>query len=145
MTPRTFFYYFWGPRYKKLFMVGISPLKGHTVTSLLKYSHTAESIDLASAKLTFSIRISKYVVVWFKVSTLRVESVLPFSARLFLGVKKTPTLYNLRVNKISSKLEIQKLLKEYLPNLLETWLLHQIFVFWVRDLKFWLLAYLFFW
>ena len=31
--------------------------------------------------------------------------------------------------------------KEYFSNLLETILLHQIFVSWVRDLKFWLLAY----
>ena len=31
--------------------------------------------------------------------------------------------------------------KEYFPNLLETALLPQIFVFWVRDFKFWLLAY----
>ena len=31
--------------------------------------------------------------------------------------------------------------KEYFPNLLESTLCHQIFVFWVRDLKFWLLAY----
>ena len=30
-----------------------------------------------------------------------------------------------------------------LPNLLETTLCHQIFVFWVKDLKFWLLAYFF--
>ena len=33
--------------------------------------------------------------------------------------------------------------KEYFPNLLETVLCHQIFVFWVRGLKFWLLAYFF--
>ena len=33
--------------------------------------------------------------------------------------------------------------KEYLPNVLETTLLHQIFVYWVRDFKFWLLAYFF--
>ena len=32
-------------------------------------------------------------------------------------------------------------LKEYFPNLLEKWLLCQIFVFWVRDFKSWLLAY----
>ena len=31
--------------------------------------------------------------------------------------------------------------KEYLPNLLESALLCQIFVFWVRDFKFWLHAY----
>ena len=31
--------------------------------------------------------------------------------------------------------------KEYLPNLLETWLLPQFFVFRVRDFKFWLIAY----
>ena len=31
--------------------------------------------------------------------------------------------------------------KGYLPNLLETTLLHQIFVSWVRDFKFWLLAH----
>ena len=31
--------------------------------------------------------------------------------------------------------------KEYFPNLLETALLCKIFVFWVRDFKFWLLAY----
>ena len=31
--------------------------------------------------------------------------------------------------------------KEYFPNLLEITLLCQIFVFWVRDFKFWLLAY----
>ena len=34
--------------------------------------------------------------------------------------------------------------KGYLPNLLETALLHQIFVFWVRYFKLWLLAYFFF-
>ena len=34
--------------------------------------------------------------------------------------------------------------KGYLPNLLERWLLPQIFVFWVRDFKFWLLAYFFY-
>ena len=33
--------------------------------------------------------------------------------------------------------------KGYLPNLLEITLCHQIFVFWVRYLKFWLLAYFF--
>ena len=33
--------------------------------------------------------------------------------------------------------------KGYLPNLLESALLCQIFVFWVRDFKFWLLAYFF--
>ena len=33
--------------------------------------------------------------------------------------------------------------KEYFPNLLETALLCQIFVFWVRDFKFWLRAYFF--
>ena len=33
--------------------------------------------------------------------------------------------------------------KEYFPNLLIITLLPQIFVFWVRDFKFWLLAYLF--
>ena len=33
--------------------------------------------------------------------------------------------------------------KEYFPNLLESTLLVKIFVFWVRDLKFWLLAYFF--
>ena len=32
-------------------------------------------------------------------------------------------------------------LKEYFPNLLENWLLRQIFVYWVRDFKLWLLAY----
>ena len=32
--------------------------------------------------------------------------------------------------------------KGYLPNFLESTLLHQIFVSWVRDFKFWLLAYL---
>ena len=32
--------------------------------------------------------------------------------------------------------------KECFPNILETWLLCLIFVFWVRDFKFWLLAYL---
>ena len=32
---------------------------------------------------------------------------------------------------------------EYFPNLLETTLCHQIFVFWIRDLKFWLLTYFF--
>ena len=31
--------------------------------------------------------------------------------------------------------------KEYFPNLLESTLCHQIFVFWVRDLKFWLLIF----
>ena len=31
--------------------------------------------------------------------------------------------------------------KGYLPNLLESALLHQIFVFWIRDFKQWLLAY----
>ena len=31
--------------------------------------------------------------------------------------------------------------KEYFPTLLESALLHQIFVFWVRDFKLWLLAY----
>ena len=31
--------------------------------------------------------------------------------------------------------------KEHFPNLLESALLHQIFVFWVRDFKQWLLAY----
>ena len=33
--------------------------------------------------------------------------------------------------------------KEYFPNLLETALLCQIFVYWDRDFKFWLLAYYF--
>ena len=32
--------------------------------------------------------------------------------------------------------------KEYFPNLLESILLHHIFVYWVRDSRFWLLAYL---
>ena len=35
----------------------------------------------------------------------------------------------------------KKLEKEYFPNLLEITLLCQIFVFWVRDFKLWLLAY----
>ena len=33
--------------------------------------------------------------------------------------------------------------KKYFPNLLERWLFHQNYVFWVRDLKFWQLAYFF--
>ena len=33
--------------------------------------------------------------------------------------------------------------KGYFPNLLEITLLHQIFVYWVRDFKLWLLAYFF--
>ena len=33
--------------------------------------------------------------------------------------------------------------KEYFPNLLESALCHQIFAFWVRDLKIWLIAYFF--
>ena len=36
-----------------------------------------------------------------------------------------------------------EMVKGYLPNLLETALLHQIFVFWFRDFKLWLLAYFF--
>ena len=36
-----------------------------------------------------------------------------------------------------------KFLKEYLPNLLETWLLLQFFVSKVTDFKFWLFAYFF--
>ena len=35
----------------------------------------------------------------------------------------------------------EKCWKGYLPNLLEITLLDQIFVFWVRDFNFWLLAY----
>ena len=34
--------------------------------------------------------------------------------------------------------------KEYFPNLLETALLHQIFVYWVRGFKLWLLAFFLF-
>ena len=42
------------------------------------------------------------------------------------------------------RLEFLKSRKEYLPNLLENWLLPRFFVFWVRDFKFWLSTCLFF-
>ena len=42
-----------------------------------------------------------------KVGVLGVESVLPFRALVFPVCKNTPILYNLGVNKISSKLENQ--------------------------------------
>ena len=40
-----------------------------------------------------------------------------------------------------TKMQLITLQKEYFPNLLESTLLVKMFVFWVRDLKFWLLAY----
>ena len=58
-----------------------------------------------------------------------------------INLKVTAILFAMVINSWDLALSFWK---EYLPNLLETWLLHQIFVFWVRDLKFWLLAYFLF-
>ena len=43
--------------------------------------------------------------------------------------------------KIEGQFHSQKMWKEYFPNLLETALLCQSFVYWIRDFKYWLLAY----
>ena len=60
-----------------------------------------------------------------------------WDTRFFLGTKN-------RITWGLTLLEFKKVVKYwkgYLPNLLEIWLLHQIFVFWVRDFKLRLLAY----
>ena len=64
----------------------------------------------------------------------------------FLVDLKTPKSLIFRFmvpNLIQSWTSRRYVWKGYLPNLLESTLCHQIFVFWVRDLKFWLLAYFF--
>ena len=64
---------------------------------------------------------------------------------LSLFIIRAVEIANLEIAKIKIRVIISLciLLKEYFPNLLESTLLVKIFVFWVRDLKFWLLAYFF--
>ena len=64
---------------------------------------------------------------------------------LSLFIIRAVEIANLETAKIKIRVIISLciLLKEYFPNLLESTLLVKIFVFWVRDLKFWLLAYFF--
>ena len=64
---------------------------------------------------------------------------------LSLFIIRAVEIANLEIAKIKIRVIISLciLLKDYFPNLLEITLLCQIFAFWVRDIKFWLLDFFF--
>ena len=65
--------------------------------------------------------------------------------KVFMKKKPDQRIFWSRKSNLLFKTSInQSKWKEYFPNVLETALLCQIFVYWIRDFKFWLLAYFFF-